>query len=447
MWLIDQPAGQNRDVLMIIHRRITGGLSSLHRRHRITFSRAEICRFSNKTSFVGITESYSHIVNRLLSNLILQLFASSVRDRGHATIVATLLALQSNHLNHLRPETNWWVDEGLLVSIDDRTFPNQISLAGLDELGLLDNLPEDEEDWCEDQHGVVGEEALHAEAAPEGGVSVAENDEPHPCEGDVSSVGLEPTSVWEGLAVETLLLASVVEEDVGRGHDDVVYDSTGGDQVDQPCQNLGRTVAQLEERQEGEAHDDTEASKRNSALGAVSKECWSAAFNSKSIQRSGCAVGVGVAGRKDGGDQESVDKVRQAVDPEVLHGNDIRRCSTGTTASGLSSNDGRQGWVVVGDQNSDCQGSDDEKNTKSPVHGLEGSLNILPRTLCFSSDHANIFRAHDFTVVSRCLEHMGFCKSSYVPVNEADQSAAKKPSKRPSDPVLRCSAKAPGLLQ
>lgn len=74
--------------------------------------------------FVGIKKSYSLIINHLI-----QLFASLVRDRRSATIVAALLALQSNHLNHLSPETNWWVEEGLFISIDDRTLPNQIGLA------------------------------------------------------------------------------------------------------------------------------------------------------------------------------------------------------------------------------------------------------------------------------------------------------------------------------
>lgn len=56
----------------------------------------------------------------------------------------------------------------------------------------------------------------------EGGVPEAKHDVQQPDQGDPCTVWLEVSSVLELIPVDTLGLASAVEEDVGHTHDDVV---------------------------------------------------------------------------------------------------------------------------------------------------------------------------------------------------------------------------------
>lgn len=303
------------------------------------------------------------------------------------------MAPQANHLDHLCPEANWWVDERLLVSIDKWTFPNEVGFRGLNNLGALDNLPRNVKDWCKDEHSVVGEEAVDAEATAERRVAVAEHDECHPDKADVGRVWLEPASVGQSATVKTLSLASLVEENVGQCHDDVVDDTSGSNQVDQPCKDLGRAIAELKEGQAREAHDDAEASKRHTALCAVSQESWSTAFKSKSVERTSCAVGVCVASGEDRSDQESVDKVRKTVDAKVLHGNNVWRGSTSATAGQFSTDDSSQCWVIVWDEDADGEGSDDEEDTESPVYSLESVLDVYSWSLGLCSNHRDVLRS------------------------------------------------------
>ena len=69
--------------------------------------------------------------------------------------------------------------------------------------------------------------------------------------------------------------------------------------LNQPAQYLARSTAELHERQTGEAHDHEEAVKRHTILGAVTQNLGRAAFESQSVQATGGAVGVGVAGTED----------------------------------------------------------------------------------------------------------------------------------------------------
>lgn len=51
-------------------------------------------------------------------------FACSVfHYRCHPAVVASLLALQPDHLDHFCPESHWWVNESGLVGVNERAFP------------------------------------------------------------------------------------------------------------------------------------------------------------------------------------------------------------------------------------------------------------------------------------------------------------------------------------
>lgn len=201
---------------------------------------------------------------------------------------------------------------------------------------------------------------------------------------------MEPSGVWEALAVDSLRLESLVEEDVGRAHHNVIDHSSCGNEVDQPSEDFGRTVTELQEGEAGEAHDHEKAKKRHSALCAVAKECWSASLKGKSIERTSRTVGVGVARGENRGDQEGVDQIRQPVDTEVLHGNNVGGRGTSATTRRLSTEDGCQSWIVVGNQDTNGESSHDEEDAETPVHSLEGSFNVYPWPSGFSSDHADV---------------------------------------------------------
>ena len=142
-------------------------------------------------------------------------------DARAPLVVGPSVCLEHEKLAHLLPEANRRTDERLLVRIDHRPLPDEVDLVRLDKLGLLQELPENEERRNEELHGVVGEEAGHGPGEI-GGVAVVAGGDEHPAGAEVGAVGLEVAFVGEQVAVEALGLAGAVEADVGNGHDGVV---------------------------------------------------------------------------------------------------------------------------------------------------------------------------------------------------------------------------------
>jgi hypothetical protein len=58
-------------------------------------------------------------------------------DASSPGVVAALHSADANHLAHLTPEADRRAVEGLLVSINGRTLPDQINLVCLSELRAL----------------------------------------------------------------------------------------------------------------------------------------------------------------------------------------------------------------------------------------------------------------------------------------------------------------------
>lgn len=242
------------------------------------------------------------------------------------------------------------------------------------------------------QHSVVDEEVLHIEWVQRG-VAVASDNHHHPCQSDVCAVWLSPTIVWQALPVKALLLACLVVEYEGCTHDDVGNDTARSDQVDEPPQNLSRSVADLEERQAWEDHGDSEGEHGNTILGAVAQESWCAAFKSHTVQRTGSAVSVGVASGEDGCAEQGVHQVRQAVDPQVLHGNNVWRRRGGSATSHLTGEDLNEDGVGVGHNNTASKGATNEEYSETSIHGLESRLDVNAGTLGLSGNHGDVFRA------------------------------------------------------
>lgn len=306
-----------------------------------------------------------------------------------------LVPSETHNLDHLSPETDRWLSKAVLVSLNLGSLPDQVNLVGLDITRALKDLPSRIKKNSKDLHGVVLEKHLDVKLGSEGVVSVCEEDDKLDDYSDVGSVRLEVSVVRSlRLSVDALGNTSLVVVDVGDGHDNEGDQTTTGDDADEPAQNLGRVAADLEEREEGEAHDDDEAVYGNTGLVAVSEESRGTAFKSQRVEGSSGTVGVGVSGGEDRGEDQEVDQVRQALDAKVGHGNNIGRRSRVTRATG-SEVDLDEGRVVVGANDTDGQGTNDEEDAESVVHGLEGRLDVVGRALGLGRDHGDVLGTDD----------------------------------------------------
>lgn len=310
--------------------------------------------------------------------------------RLDSALVNGNVSLEPDELQHLNPEADWGGGERCLVGINQGSIPDKVDLVGLEPLSLLDDLPEGEGDGSNQDHGVVGEEVSDGEVSgSESLVAIDKDNADLEAEREPSAVGLEVAAVGESLAVESLDLASLVEGKVGCAHNDEVDDTSGGDDVGEPGEDLGGVVGELEEGQEGEDHDDSKAVDGNTVLSDLAQEPGSTAFDGKRVQGAGRAVGIGVSSGEDGGDEKGIDEMRKTANLEVLHGNDIRRGSSGTLTS---REDVNELGVVVGENNTNAEGAEDEESTETEVDGLEGVLDVDTGTLGLTSDHGNVLR-------------------------------------------------------
>lgn len=85
--------------------------------------------------------------DRYLSHLIRSL--CGLHDTRLSAVCLLRTPSNAHQLQHLAPETNRRIKKGGFISVYRGTFPYQIGLRGLDELGAVDDLPEGEggEGW------------------------------------------------------------------------------------------------------------------------------------------------------------------------------------------------------------------------------------------------------------------------------------------------------------
>lgn len=282
------------------------------------------------------------------------------------------------------PEANRRLSEGSLVRLNHRSLPNQVNLVRLDVLGPLKDLPANEEEDSEDLHGVVLEEDLNVELGSESVVSVDENNDELDNEGDIGTIRLEVAVVRSlSLAVDALGDTGAVIIDECDGHNHESDETATSDDADQPAENLGGTVGNLEEGEEGEEHGDTEAVDGNTGLVAVSEESRGASLNGQRVESSGSAVGVCVTGGEDGGEDQEVDEMRETIDAKVSHGDDIWGRSS-VASSACTEVDVDELRVVVGTDDANSESTNDEEDAEPIVHCLEGTLDGKGRALSLS---------------------------------------------------------------
>ena len=257
---------------------------------------------------------------------------------------------------------------------------------------LLENLPANEQDRSYKLHGVALEERLNAPWS-ESSISVAEHDKDLDDEGDVGAVWLEVSVVRKRFSVQSLHLCSFVVEEESGWHDEVVDDTTSSGETDKPVENLGWSVAALQERKHREEHHDGEAIDWHTIWRALAEEAWSTAFEGKSVQRSSGTVGISIAGREDGCQHQRVDNIRQNRDAHPLHGNDVGRSGSSAT-SFHAVGDILKSFVIPRHNNTNAKGTAEEEDCKSKVDGLEGGLDVNAGALGLSSNHGDVLWAN-----------------------------------------------------
>ena len=296
----------------------------------------------------------------------------------------------AHKVSHLFPEASNRLMSCALVQVNLGSFPDQVDLLRRNDAGLVDQLPAQVENRSKDLHGVALEEGRYVPRS-KGAVSIAQNNEGLHDEGNVGSVRLEISIVRERLSVESLGLSSLIVSDKCDTHNDVVDETAACYNGDEPVQDNCRTAANLEEGEEREEHDHTEAVKRDTLAVSIGEELGRAALESQAVKCSGCNIGIGVSGREDRGHDESVHNGRQNLDIEVAHSNDIWRGSCGTATSTSSEVNFNKSRVVVRDDDANGEGANDEEHAESEVNGLEGRFDVDARALGFGRDHGDVF--------------------------------------------------------
>ena len=307
-----------------------------------------------------------------------------------------LVLLNTNKTDDLLPETGRRVNDhgALLVSIDSGSLPDQIALLGLDNLGAVDELPADVGEGRDDLHGVVGEEVLGVEGCKRS-VAVGVADDGVKNEGDPGAVRLEVAEVGHCLAVDALGLAGAVVEEEGDVHGDVVHNASAGDEGKEDSQGFSGAGVELEEGQKREDHGNTETVNGDTVLCGLAEEGRGSSFEGKTVQRSGRAVGVSVAGGENGGEKKSIHKMGQSFDSKVRHGDNPRRSSSSAVTRAIAQMNTNESGITVAKRNTASQSSTDKEETESEVDGLEGSLDIAARMLGLGGNHGDVIGTDD----------------------------------------------------
>lgn len=155
---------------------------------------------------------------------------TNIPRASSCTLLVSLgLTLDPEHLNNFHPETRHFPDMTGFIAINAWRLPQKIKLTRLDNLGLLQNLPAEVQNRSQKLHGVVLEEGGDTTRFKRS-VPVEGQDQGQKENSDVSTVRLKVAGIGQPVAVEALILARVVEVDVGDADDQVIDEGSCGDQ-------------------------------------------------------------------------------------------------------------------------------------------------------------------------------------------------------------------------
>ena len=201
---------------------------------------------------------------------------------------------------------------------------DKIGCLRVDKLGLLNDLPDDEQHSSISVAEVAGDETL---SAPR--LELVESDEQEGSdteeETEVGSPRVERSDVVQGRLVHALSVASAEPSNEDNDHHGVGGDETGGGEVDEPEENGNGGFAS---DKEGDAADDADGEDTvhwDTSLVTLHEESRGLAIASKTVEGSRGRVEVGVSARETGGKDEEVDQAGETVDAKVLNANDPGR--------------------------------------------------------------------------------------------------------------------------
>lgn len=182
----------------------------------------------------------------------------------------------------------------------------------------------------------------------------------------------------------------------------------------------------------------TYAVEGNTVWRALLENLGGTTFQRQSIERASGAVGIRVAGREDGRDQERVHQAGKTRNAHVRHGDDIRRSRSGTAGARRTSQEILKGLIVVRDDDTDGQRAADEEEAKSPVDVLESGLDVGARSLRLGGHHGDVLRTDDgetggpkagkpaFEQPKRACGTSRWCERAWIiPVSEAVRIALR----------------------
>lgn len=206
----------------------------------------------------------------------------------------------------------------LALLVDLLLSADEIGSLGAGKLGLLEDLPEDEQDGGVGVAEVAGDETL---CAPGLKLVEADEDESNGAqeEAEVGGPGVPGGNVVESRVVEALSLAGAVPADEDEDHHGVGGDETGGGEVDEPEEDGNGGFAGNEEGDAADDADSHDAVDGDTSLGALHEDSRSLAIAGKTVEGSGRGVEVGVTARKTGGEDQEVDEIGETSDAKVLN--------------------------------------------------------------------------------------------------------------------------------
>lgn len=285
----------------------------------------------------------------------------------------------------------------LALLVDLLLSADEIGRLGVGKLGLLEDLPEDEQDSSVGVAEVAGDETLRTP-----GLKLVEADEDEGNgtqeEAEVGGPGVPGGNVVESRVVEALSLAGAVPADKDDDHHGVGGDETGGGEVDEPEEDGNGGFAGDEEGDAADDADSHDAVDGDTSLGALHEDRRGLAIAGKTVEGSGRGVQVGVTARETGGEDQEVDEIGEASNAKVLNyrlvsivtailsialltSNDPGR---GSSTSSAALNGTEQTGILRAADDTDSQDTKDVETNKSVEDELgnsgDGSSRVLDLT-------------------------------------------------------------------
>lgn len=216
--------------------------------------------------------------------------------------------------------------ENLLFSVNDILEGVEVSLMGLNHLGLHDELVAKNHDEIDRDTNVTGNESSLVKGEDKSSEVLENSNENAETKSNVGSVGLEWSLVDEVLiTVNALGVKSLHEEDVSDKNGNPGEQTQNGDDVNKVAKDLGGTGSAVKVGQGAEKGGKAKSVVRNTHLVGGGEDSGSLAIDRHTVEGSGGNVKIRVGGGEDKKQDGSVDDLGEDLDTSILNGNNKRR--------------------------------------------------------------------------------------------------------------------------